>query len=116
MRTRTFAVLSAASLLLACGAEAPDSIASSRSALTDVTVAAIQYGTGKSSVAIVDKNCSPLEDDDVTYGSLEERLASLSREGALRLGEPQQRLAGWKAVPSKGKRASRIISSDRDSR
>ena len=58
----------------------------------------------------------PLEDADVTYDSLEERLASLSREGGLRLSEPKQRLASWNAVPSKGKPASRVISTDRDSR
>jgi prevent-host-death family protein len=58
----------------------------------------------------------PLEADDASETSLEERLGSLAREGGLTLGEPRHRLEGWKAVSSKGKPASRIISRDRDSR
>jgi prevent-host-death family protein len=55
-------------------------------------------------------------DDSVDTDSPEERLAFLAREGGLRLGEPTYRLDSWKAIPSRGKPASRIISEDRESR
>ena len=72
-------------------------------------------------VIVTDRNrpvavLQPVGDEAADYDSLEERLAALAREGGLTLGEPRRRLDGWKAVRAKGKSASRIISSDRDSR
>lgn len=57
----------------------------------------------------------PLE-DETAYDTVEERLASLSREGCLTLAEPGLRLSGWKPIRAGGKRASKIIADDRKSR
>lgn len=58
----------------------------------------------------------PIEESDADSESLSERLASLAREGGLRLGEPNRRLGDWRAAPSKGEPASQIVSRDRDRR
>ena len=56
----------------------------------------------------------PIDESDGEADSLGERLASLAREGGLRLGEPKARLDRWRAVPSAGEPASKIVSRDRD--
>jgi prevent-host-death family protein len=72
-------------------------------------------------VIVTDRNrpvavLRPLKDGDEVDDSIEARLVFLAREGGLRLGEPKQRLRDWKAVPATGKPASRVVSSDRESR
>jgi prevent-host-death family protein len=71
-------------------------------------------------VIVTDRNrpiavLRPLE-QDATYDSVEERLASLSREGGLTLAEPSRRLSRWKPVRASGEPASKAIADDRESR
>lgn len=76
-----------ATLAAACGSESSGGVAVTRQALSEVTVAAIQYGTGKSSATSVDASCATDAEPDVC--AIKKLVAQAQASGAQLIVTPE---------------------------